>query len=343
MRFKCFLLLTGLGLLIGPAATVAPLRGQSGGGGLRVERVERVEHVTKARPSESLKDRWDQLTGGAAVWKRADVTDPLHQLAFDLVAERVQSTNGEITKEQFLAMSRPADGKRKDDAARPAPVEAESPKVVERKSPTAAAPLLASAADGKDEGGSVAGAEAEFRRRDANHDGLLDHDEMDEGLRAERDRWDANGDGFIDLAEFRAYFRARTRMERAAAKTRPAPAGGGKKAQLVKGPYAIDLPANLPPWFREYDRDGDGQIGLYEWKAAGQPITRFLALDLNGDGFLTPDEVMLPAPETPKQDTKVSQAQNQNNDEIRAERALRAFKMHMLSSDGGQIILINGK
>jgi hypothetical protein len=203
MRFKCFLLAIGLGLAFGPAAALAPLRGQAGGNG---------ERGAKGRPQAHLKDRWNQLAGDAAVWKRADVTDPFHLILFDLVAERVQSTNGEITREQFLTMSRPAEGPRKDDAARKAPAVAESPKAVER----------------------------------------------------------------------------------AASRPRPAPAEGGKKAQLVKGPYAVDLPPKLPPWFREYDGDGDGQISLYEWRAAGQPVARFLEMDFNGDGFLTPDEVLPP-------------------------------------------------
>jgi hypothetical protein len=52
------------------------------------------------------------------------------------------------------------------------------------------------------------------------------------------------------------------------------------------------LPKELPPWFAQYDKDGDGQIGLYEWKATGQPLKDFLAMDLNGDGFLTVEEVL---------------------------------------------------
>src|SRR5439155_21757974 len=52
------------------------------------------------------------------------------------------------------------------------------------------------------------------------------------------------------------------------------------------------LPPNIPAWFRQFDTDGDGQIGLYEWKAAGQPIAQFDAMDLNGDGFVTVEEVM---------------------------------------------------
>jgi hypothetical protein len=52
------------------------------------------------------------------------------------------------------------------------------------------------------------------------------------------------------------------------------------------------LPKGLPAWFAQLDTDRDGQVGLYEWKAAGKPISAFLAMDANGDGFLTVEEVL---------------------------------------------------
>jgi hypothetical protein len=51
-------------------------------------------------------------------------------------------------------------------------------------------------------------------------------------------------------------------------------------------------PKELPGWFTELDTDKDAQIGLYEWRTAGKSIEDFLAKDLNGDGFLTVDEVL---------------------------------------------------
>lgn len=45
----------------------------------------------------------------------------------------------------------------------------------------------------------------------------------------------------------------------------------------------------LPDWFLERDHDGDGQLGLYEWPRRERPD--FSRWDLNGDGFLTPQEV----------------------------------------------------
>ncbi len=52
------------------------------------------------------------------------------------------------------------------------------------------------------------------------------------------------------------------------------------------------LPPGLPDWFAKLDTDRDGQIGLYEWVAAKKSIEEFKAMDRNGDGFLTPEEVL---------------------------------------------------
>ena len=52
------------------------------------------------------------------------------------------------------------------------------------------------------------------------------------------------------------------------------------------------MPKELPAWFEEADKDKDGQVGLYEWKATGKPVREFMAMDQNGDGFLTAEEVL---------------------------------------------------
>jgi Ca2+-binding EF-hand superfamily protein len=60
----------------------------------------------------------------------------------------------------------------------------------------------------------------------------------------------------------------------------------------------------LPDEYRAYDKDGDGQIGLYEWPRAR--IAEFLALDKNGDGFLTVNELRKRGAPTAKPDDKAS-------------------------------------
>lgn len=47
----------------------------------------------------------------------------------------------------------------------------------------------------------------------------------------------------------------------------------------------------LPDQYRSKDTDHDGQIGLYEWPRSD--YAGFQKLDVNGDGFLTPHELVI--------------------------------------------------
>ena len=49
----------------------------------------------------------------------------------------------------------------------------------------------------------------------------------------------------------------------------------------------------LPKEFQAYDKNGDGQIGLYEWDRA--KFAEFKKLDKNNDRFLTPQELTVKA------------------------------------------------
>jgi Ca2+-binding EF-hand superfamily protein len=54
---------------------------------------------------------------------------------------------------------------------------------------------------------------------------------------------------------------------------------------------AIDnLPKELS-WFNDLDKDGDGQVALYEWREAGKNLDDFRVFDLNDDGFITVEEI----------------------------------------------------
>lgn len=60
---------------------------------------------------------------------------------------------------------------------------------------------------------------------------------------------------------------------------------------------------DLPDDYRDRDVDGDGQIGLYEWREWDRgSIDEFFAYDRNGDGFLTPKEVAAGPGEAPAED-----------------------------------------
>lgn len=145
-----------------------------------------------------------------------------------------------------------------------------------------------------------------FRKLDLDGDGLLSADELPDTLREQRPRWDANGDGRISFEEYGPYYQGHLKW------VADGVASGAIPLKLPKA-YSIpdatptptpdeevrpmviragNLPPGLPDWFRTYDLDKDGQVGLYEWKQAGQPIEVFLALDANTDGLLEAAELL---------------------------------------------------
>jgi Ca2+-binding EF-hand superfamily protein len=129
-----------------------------------------------------------------------------------------------------------------------------------------------------------------FRNYDRNSDGRLDTLEIQRTMpRTQVERFDANRDNAIDREEFAQF------VQLAAPGNSPAgPSAAGspeskpdaEKPPEVRPHYrAGKLPPNIQDWFKELDRDHDGQVGLYEWK--GRPAEEFAQLDRDGDGFIT--------------------------------------------------------
>jgi hypothetical protein len=139
-------------------------------------------------------------------------------------------------------------------------------------------------------------ARASFQGMDRNGDGFLTPDEVVRSrVGRDFDRWDANKDGKIDFKEYLAYYKDRVTQPRGPGGgnwQQPAPAAPPEEEQRPVVYRVGKLPKELPPWFAQLDKDKDAQVGLYEWKAAGRPVSEFVAMDQNGDGFLTPEEVL---------------------------------------------------
>jgi Ca2+-binding EF-hand superfamily protein len=223
---------------------------------------------------------FDRLANGSDVIRRTDIADPRMQRMFDRMAEGLGITNGQVTREQFTTFMQQRMARRGGGGG-------------------PGQPGGGGGAPGA--GGNVdAWAENSFRRLDQNGDGYLNNDEMPEDLRAERERWDTDHNGLIDLNEFKAYFQARMQQRMA---ERGGGAGAGQPIVLTapdpveeeKRPVVYHtgkLPKELPAWFQQLDTNGDAQVSLYEWKAAGRPIDEFIKMDRNGDGFLTVQEVL---------------------------------------------------
>ncbi len=64
------------------------------------------------------------------------------------------------------------------------------------------------------------------------------------------------------------------------------PAIGNTRNSTRKGHFVPELPAE----YSGRDKNGDGQIALYEWDR--KKYSEFAKLDKNGDGFLTPAELL---------------------------------------------------
>ena len=65
-----------------------------------------------------------------------------------------------------------------------------------------------------------------------------------------------------------------------------------------------DRSSRLPAKYRRRDKDGDGQIGFYEWN--WRDSAEFSTLDLNDDGFLTPRELGAPSPKFVRKSRKTT-------------------------------------
>jgi Ca2+-binding EF-hand superfamily protein len=139
-------------------------------------------------------------------------------------------------------------------------------------------------------------ADREFRQMDANKDGFLDSSEIPAARHDDVFRFDRNGDGLIDPREYLEYVQARAQGQTGGGAGRQqwdvqtiTPDDSDQKPTIYR---AGKLPKDLPPWFEQYDLNKDGQVSLYEWRMAKEPIDEFLKMDRNDDGLLTAEEVL---------------------------------------------------
>ena len=137
-----------------------------------------------------------------------------------------------------------------------------------------------------------------FKKLDKDGDGYLSEDEMPPNVKAIYRQYDKNGDGLLDLQEYIPLFVDEI------AKMGGGQGNFGMGAAMVVIEEEWDarpavfragkLPKELPQWFKDYDKDGDGQVALFEWRerSDGRPIAEFQKMDRNGDGLLTAEEVL---------------------------------------------------
>lgn len=116
------------------------------------------------------------------------------------------------------------------------------------------------------------------RRYDKNRDGLLQEDEW-KRIKGEPAKADRNSDGVL------TYYELLVRLNEKA--------HDGQRSQRLTTTQE-SLPEDLPRWFTQRDRDGDGQVAMHEYERRWNDSVarRFAGLDPNGDGIITAEEAL---------------------------------------------------
>jgi len=163
-----------------------------------------------------------------------------------------------------------------------------------------------------------------FKERDRNQDGKISMEEASQFLKPVFAQYDTDRDGFVNFEEYKGYMVAFNQQattgrglgngdqgrdrgaDRGSFGGQPQQQGGNtdnrdmrddrksrEKEEEIARPVVYrfgKLPKELPSWFEKYDKDLDGQVGLYEWRREGDVTAKFVEMDLNADGYLTAEE-----------------------------------------------------
>lgn len=176
--------------------------------------------------------------------------------------------------------------------------------------------------------GAASNADAMLKRFDTlKPDGVLDADELARSRFINMKPADRNNDGKVTKEELTAWYVARAQGGGAAApassppatsaagaaKSAPAASAAPPAAASISAPAASAssptepqrksyrflsamerLPGGLPSWFRDKDRDRDGQVLMSEWTSqwSDSAVNEFSKHDRNGDGVITPSEAL---------------------------------------------------
>ncbi|MBI1915949.1 MAG: hypothetical protein HYS12_14625 [Planctomycetes bacterium] len=314
MRVKFVVLALFMGclvLLLGPTTGLTQFQGGSNrggggfqGGGFQFDPGMIFDRISNGRATINISEMPRGQEEMQAWAQKQGITNG--QMTRDQFVSYSQSPEAQQARERMMAQFRGGGGRRPGGQATPGgstPGGPAAPGGAPGGGPGGGRPAWAGGGD------QNAWMDERFRRLDKDGDGYLSYEEMTENLKAEKDKWDTNKDGKIDLAEWREYLKAFAEQRRQESSGPGWPGAGGDNGppadgsseQAPKKPEprkkvivyrSGKLPPNIPAWFKEYDTDNDAQVALYEWKDKNRTVEDFQKLDLNGDGFITVEELI---------------------------------------------------
>ena len=138
-------------------------------------------------------------------------------------------------------------------------------------------------------------AESIMKRYDKNENRVLDKDEVGTWAKADKNR-----NGKVTMDELIVWLRTFQRSGSSAS-------GGSKQREGSTGrpefyryrPPHERLSSDVPDWFKEKDKNADGQVAMAEYATRWTDATleEFNGYDRNGDGMITPAEALKPREE----------------------------------------------
>ncbi|MCH8923196.1 MAG: hypothetical protein IIA67_08635 [Planctomycetes bacterium] len=143
-------------------------------------------------------------------------------------------------------------------------------------------------------------AESVMNRYDKNKNRVLDRDEVGKWSRA-----DKNGNGQVTMDELIGWLSAyptsgSSSSGRSSGPSSRRTADTSRQFYRYRSPHER-LPSGLPGWFKEKDKNADGQVAMAEYATnwSNETIDEFNGYDHNGDGMITPAEALKPRVEKP--------------------------------------------
>ncbi len=135
-------------------------------------------------------------------------------------------------------------------------------------------------------------AEGLMRQYDENRSGELEKNEWEKMRGSDWAKADKDGNSELTLQEIAEHLAAQAGMSSSSSSSAKATPVSTKRF-IQRSPWDR-LPEGLPSWFKEKDRDRDGQILMAEFsdKWTQDKLREFQKYDLNGDGVITPGECL---------------------------------------------------